>query len=295
MRGQDYAMTTAEGLTHHDAELSELRLHYVTAGAGDDTIVLLHGFPQTWYEWRPIMPLLAGRYRVVAPDLRGLGDSGRPAGGYDKRTVSSDIAELMHDHLDCTQFFLVGHDWGGPVAFQLAVQQPDAVRRLAILDVMIPGDGSDLFASSGGRWHHGFHRTPDLPETLIAGRERAYLSYFFRHFGARPDAVPAEAVAEYVRCYSAPGAMAAGLAYYRATPQDIADNEAAIARGKLQLPVLALGGAKGMGRGKLCMESVARVAEDVRGGTVDSAGHWIPEETPDELAAQLLSFFGERA
>ena len=257
---------------------------------------MLHGFPQTWYEWRPIMPLLAGRYRVVAPDLRGLGDSGRPAaGGYDKRTVSSDIAELMRDHLDCTQFFLVGHDWGGPVAFQLAVQQPDAVRRLAILDVMIPGDGSDLFASSGGRWHHGFHRTPDLPETLIAGRERAYLSYFFRHFGARPDAVPAEAVDEYVRCYSAPGAMAAGLAYYRATPQDIADNEAAIARGKLQMPVLALGGAKGMGRGTLCMESMARVAEDVRGGTVDSGGHWIPEETPDELAAQLLAFFGEAA
>lgn len=288
-------MADMAGLTHHYADLSDLRLHYVAAGEGDEVIVLLHGFPQTWYEWRPVMPLLAERYRVVAPDLRGLGDSGRPAGGYDKRTVAADIAELMRAHLDCERYFLVGHDWGGPVAFQLAVQRPSAVRRLAILDVMIPGDGSELFATSGGRWHHGFHRTPDLPETLIAGREGAYLDYFFRHFGARPDAVPADAVAEYVRCYSAPGAMAAGLAYYRATPQDIADNEAALARGKLQMPVLALGGAKGMGRDMLCLESMARVAEDVRGGTVEEAGHWIPEEAPDALAAELLAFFGEAA
>jgi pimeloyl-ACP methyl ester carboxylesterase len=158
---------------------------------------------------------------------------------------------------------------------------------------MIPGDGTPLFATSGGRWHHGFHQTPELPEILILGRERAYLSYFFRHFGASPDAIPADAVEEYERCYAAPGAMAAGLAYYRATAQDIADNEAAIDKGKLAMPVLALGGAEGMGRAELCCESMTRVAENVTGGAIPGAGHWLPEEVPDALAARLLDFFAE--
>jgi pimeloyl-ACP methyl ester carboxylesterase len=253
---------------------------------------MLHGFPQTWYEWRLVMPALAERYSVVAPDLRGLGDSSRPAAGYDKHTVAGDIWRLVDEHLGAARFFLVGHDWGGPVAYRLAVEHPDAVRRLVILDVMIPGDGTSLFATSGGRWHHGFHQTPELPESLILGREQAYLSYFFRHFGASPDAIPAAAVEEYVRCYAAPGAMAAGLAYYRATAQDIADNEAAIDRGKLAMPVLALGGAEGMGRAELCLESMARVAENVTGGAIPGAGHWLPEEVPDALAARLLDFFG---
>ena len=284
-----------DGFSHHRADLGEVVLHYVTAGDGEEMVVLLHGFPQTWHEWRLIMPALAARYTVLAPDLRGLGDSSRPPSGYDKRTVANDIWRLIAEHLGQRRCFLVGHDWGGPVAYRLAVDHPELVRRLAILDVMIPGDGSVLFATSGGRWHHGFHNTAELPEALIAGRERAYLSYFFRHFGARPDAIPADAVDEYVRCYAAPGAIQAGLAYYRATAHDVADNEASIRQGKLQMPVLALGGAEGMGRGELCLESMARVAENVTGGAIAGAGHWLPEEVPDALSARLLDFFGAEA
>ncbi len=277
---------------HARAELGDVALHYVELGEGPEAVVLLHGFPQTWYEWRPIMPALAERYRVIAPDLRGLGDSSRPAEGYDKKTVAGDIWRLVNGHLGIERFDLVGHDWGGPVAYRLAYDHGEAVRRLAILDVMIPGDGSTLFSTSGGRWHHGFHRTPGLPEILTAGREEAYLRYFFDHFGARPGVIDEAAVAEYVRCYSQPGALRCGFAYYRAIPRDIADNEASIAERRLAMPVLALGGADGMGRGGLCRDSLARVASDVRGGSIEGAGHWIPEEAPGALAAALLDFFG---
>ncbi len=284
---------TGADFSHHRADLGEVELHYVECGEGPEVVVLLHGFPQTWYEWRAIMARLAERYWVVAPDMRGLGDSSRPPGGYDKKTVAGDIWRLSSEHLGIERFSLVGHDWGGPVAYRLAWDHSDAVRRLAILDVMIPGDGSELFSTSGGRWHHGFHRTPELPEILTEGREEAYLNYFYDSFGARPGVVPEDAVAEYLRCYSQPGAMVAGFAYYRAIPQDIADNVASIAERKLAMPVLALGGAEGMGRGELCRDSLERVATDVRGGSVAGAGHWLAEEAPERLLEMLLDFLGE--
>lgn len=279
---------------HHEADLSEMRMHYVTAGGAAGTpVVLLHGFPQTWYEWRLVMPALAARHQVIAPDLRGLGDSSRPDEGYHKMRVAEDVWELMNGVLGHQRFFVVGHDWGGPVAFALAAQHRDAVAKLAILDVMIPGDGSDLFSTSQGRWHHGFHRTPELPEALITGRERIYIGWFLRNFTAEQGAIPEDVIDEFARTYSEPGAMRAGLAYYRAIPQDISDNEAAIAEGKLAMPVLALGGGESFGRRELTLQSMQRVAEDVRGGVIEGAGHFLPEEKPDEIAARLLAFFAE--
>lgn len=171
-------------LKHQYAILPEVTLHYVMAGEGD-TVVLLHGWPQTSYMWRYIIPLLAKHYQVVAPDLRGLGDSTRPLSGYDKRTVANDIWLLLRDHLSINRIFLVGHDWGGPTAFALAIAHPEAVRRMVLLDVPIPGDGTDVFST--GRWHHAFHWIHDLPETLTQDRERIYLEYFYRNWGAHPD------------------------------------------------------------------------------------------------------------
>ncbi len=170
------------------------------------------------------MPRLAAEYRVIAPDLRGLGDSSRPLEGYDKKTVGNDIWRLVHDVLGIEQFFLVGHDWGGPTAYAVAAAHPDAVRKLAILDVTIPGDGSPNISQGGRRWHHAFHQTPDLPEALIAGREDIYFGWFYRNYGARP--LPEADIAEYLRTYRQPGALRAGFSYYRAIPQDIADNAA---------------------------------------------------------------------
>jgi pimeloyl-ACP methyl ester carboxylesterase len=278
-------------LIRHDfADLGDVRLHYVTAGRGP-AVLLLHGWPETWYMWRDIIPRLAAAYRVIAPDLRGLGDSSRPVGGYDKKTIANDLWRLASDTLGAQRLFVVGHDWGGPVAFALAAQHREAVRRLAIFDVPVPGDGTPVMFNN--RWHHGLHWELDFPEALTAGREDVYLGFFYRNFGARPDAVSEDAQREYLRTYRLPGAMRAGFNFYRATPQDVADNEAFLAQGKLQMPVLCYGGTHGRGRGMAALESWKRVAVDVRGGIVEGCGHWIPEERPDWAAEQLLAFFGE--
>ena len=275
---------------HAYADLGDVRLHYVTAGAGFP-VVLLHGWPQSWHEWRHVIPRLAERFRVIAPDLRGLGDSSRPVEGYDKKTIGGDVWRLVHDVLGLDAFYLVGHDWGGPVAYAVAAAHPDAVRRLAILDVTIPGDGSPNISQGGRRWHHAFHQTPDLPEALIAGREDIYFGWFYRNYGARPDAIPEADIAEYLRVYRQPGALRAGFSYYRAIPRDMADNAATASVLKLPMPVLALGGDRAWGRGLEVVESLRRLAVDVQGGVVENCGHWMPEEQPEELLRRLLAFF----
>ena len=159
-------------VTHHYADVGEVLLHYVTAGEGPP-VVLIHGYPQTWWEWRHQIPVLAEKYTVIAPDMRGLGDSSRPATGYDKKTIANDIWQVVNGTLGHESFYLVGHDWGGPTAYALAAAHPDAVKRLVIIDVPIPGCGGD-FSQGGRRWHHQFHMTLDLPEALTAGT-RGYL------------------------------------------------------------------------------------------------------------------------
>jgi pimeloyl-ACP methyl ester carboxylesterase len=276
----------------HFADIDDVSIHYITAGKGDP-VVLLHGIPQTSHEWRYLIPHLAPRYSVIAPDLRGLGDSSRPPGGYDKKTVANDIWRLLHEHLRIEKFFLVGHDWGGPVAFSLAAQHRQAVRRLVILDVAIPGDGGD-FSQGGRRWHHAFFRTLYLPEALCYGREELIIGWLFENYGYRPNAISEEDKREYFRTYTKFGAFKAMLEYYRALPVDAEDNQAFLARdGKLRMPVLALGGEKAFGRGMECLQSLQRVAENARGGLVPKSGHWVAEEAPDFIAEQLLSFFGE--
>jgi pimeloyl-ACP methyl ester carboxylesterase len=276
-------------LAHHFADLGEVRLHYVTAGAGEP-VVLLHGWPQTWFMWRDVIPLLAADYRLIVPDMRGLGDSSRPEGGYDKMTVARDIAALMtslgHEH-----FRVVAHDWGGPVAFCLAAQFPDRVLAMAIFDAPVLGDGGPI--EHHNRWHFGFHAIPGLPEALTDGREDLYLRFFYRLAGARPDAISEEAQAEYVRAYSQPGAMTAGFNYYRAVPQDIAAITAwRTGGGRLAMPILAYGGDPATrGRGLTAMESWARVASTVTGGVAEGCGHWIPEERPDFVADVVRRHF----
>src|SRR4051794_6850703 len=275
-------------MRHHHADLGDVRLHYVTAGSGFP-VVLLHGWPQSWYEWRHVIPGLAERYQVIAPDLRGLGESSRPADGYDKKTVGNDVWRLVHDVLGIAEFYLIGHDWGGPTAYAVAAAHPDAVRKLAILDVTIPGDGSPNISQGGRRWHHAFHQTLDLPEALVAGREDIYLGWFYRCYGARP--LGDEETAEYLRVYRQPGALRAGFSYYRALPQDIAENAARVAAGfRLPMPVLALGGDSAWGRRLEVVESLQRLAVDVRGGLIENCGHWMPEEQPEALLLELLGF-----
>jgi pimeloyl-ACP methyl ester carboxylesterase len=276
---------------HQSLRLARVALHVASTGSGVP-VVLLHGWPQTWHEWRKVIPLLAGRYRLIVPDLPGLGDSSRPESGYDKKTIAADLREMC-ERLELGRFHLVGHDWGGPTAFALACALPEAVRSLSILDVTIPGIGPDI-SQGGRRWHHAFHMTPDLPELLVQGREREYLSWFYREFSWQRDAIGEADVDEYVRCYSRPGALRAGFEYYRNIPKDSADNRAILEAGfRLPMPVLAIGGARteARGRGREPLQSLRAIADDVQGGTLPDCGHFIPEEQPALLAARLLEFF----
>ncbi len=278
---------TGSALSHHSAFVNGVRLHYVRTGSGPP-VVLLHGWPQTWYEWRKVIPRLARHHTVIAPDLRGLGDSSRPATGYDKRTIAEDVHQLVK-RLGFEHIFVVGHDWGGPVAYALACAHPEEVRRLVILDVAITIDEAEVAAQFARRFHLSFHAQTDLATALVAGRERLYLEWFYRQ-AYDPSAFSPEDIDEYVRCYSAPGAMRAGFEYYRAIWTDL-EHQRENAKTPLPMPVLALGGSASFGERTL--ESCRRIARDVRGGVIERTGHWIAEEQPEQLCDALLDFFAE--
>lgn len=274
-------------LEHHAAQVGDVRIHYVRAGEGDP-VVLLHGWPQTWYMWRKIIPALAERYTVIAPDLRGFGESSKPIGGYDKRTVAADIHGLVRQ-LGFEKIFLVGHDMGGPTAYAYASAHPEDVRRLVILDVAIVIDEATAASYFTRLFHLSFHAEPDIAVALVSGRERTYLTHFYRNC-YNPGAFSHEDIDEYVAAFSAPGAMRASMAHYGAIWQDVEHNKEN-AKTKLEMPVLALGGALSFGMGVLA--SCREVAKDVRGGVIEGCAHWIAEEQPEALLRELLPFFAE--
>ena len=171
--------------THYKTSVNGIQLHYVMGDKGEgDPIVLLHGFPQSWYEWWHIIhQLIANNYTVIAPDLRGLGDSERPETGYDKKTVAEDIYQLVKK-LGYSKIYLVAHDWGAAVAYSYAAAHPEDVNKMVILDIILPGFGLEEAAnfSPNGLWHLSFHAVRDLPEKLIDGKEDIYLNWFYDHY-----------------------------------------------------------------------------------------------------------------
>ncbi len=277
--------------SHHMAEVNGVKLHFVRGGTGEP-VVLLHGFPQTWYEWHRIMPALAERYTVIAPDLRGMGASSKPTSGYDNRTVAEDIYQLV-SHLGLQHISIVGHDVGAPVGYAYAAAHPDDVRRLVMIESVISGTESPQMMEFGqSYWHMGFHAEPDIAESLIVGRERMYLSWFYRKFGYNPAAFTEDDIDEYVRWYSAVGAMRSALQYYRYGQQDFAQNKESKKR-KLAMPVLAIGGEHSLG--SYVEVLMQNFASNIRGRVIKDSGHWIAEEQPEELTHQLLAFLGEEA
>lgn len=273
------------------ADLKDVRLHYVTAGQGTP-LVLIHGIPETSYAWRHVIPLLEDKHKIVAPDLRGLGDSSRPYSGYDKKTMADDVWRLMNNHLGIKKFAVVGHDFGSPVAFRLAADHPEAVTHLVLLDVGVVGDRPPGVAGAiTSKWWHLFHQVPNLPEALVAGRERIYLEFTISAIADNPVFTDADFV-EYVRTYSQPGAFRATCELYRAMAKDVADNRELFATGfKLPMPTLGLGGGGPNGRGDDVVESLRLVATHAEGGAIPDCGHWIAEEKPKELADRLRAFF----
>ncbi|TBZ57999.1 alpha/beta fold hydrolase [Rhizobium leguminosarum] len=271
------------------SDVDGVNYHYLLAHGGPQTVVLLHGWGTTSYMWRYVMPELAARgYTVLAPDLRGLGDTAKPAAGYEKAAIAQDIRKLVSNLGLGPAVNLVGHDMGGMVVYAYAAQHPGEVKTLAILDVPLPGiEPWDEWVQGPRTWHFRFHALRDVPEMLIAGRELEYLKWFHNVEGVNSRAFDNEADEIYGRSYAQPGALRAGFEYYRAFPEDAVTNRA-FAESKLEMPVLAMSGIGGLG--SIYGGHIRHVANNVRAVVVDGAGHWIPEEQPVAVTTALTDF-----
>ncbi|HEX6482730.1 MAG TPA: alpha/beta hydrolase [Ktedonobacteraceae bacterium] len=282
-----------ERITHHTVTVNNIKLHYVDAGQGPP-VFLLHGFPEFWFAWRKQIPVLAQYYRVIAPDLRGYGDSEKPPIGYDKRTMATDIYQLMH-HLGYDRIALIGHDRGARVATRFAKDYRSAIDRLVVLDNIPTRIIMQTLNAERARrqWFFLFNQIRDLPEALIAGREEIWLRYFFRTWSYNPEMMSDEEVAVYVKAYSQPGALRGAFNDYRAAPEDVAQDEAD-ADQLIDCPTLVLWGADSEVVPALfdVMQIWSSMAHNVHGAAIPHCGHLPPEEQPNVVNKELLTFLG---
>jgi pimeloyl-ACP methyl ester carboxylesterase len=267
-------------------EVNGTKIHYLIAGKGEP-VFLLHGYAQTSHMWLPLIPELAKTHTVVVPDLRGFGDSAKPLGGYDKKTMAQDIHALSTS-LGYKRVGIAGHDIGLMVAYAYAAQFPSEVERIALLDAFLPGIGDwttvwllrDL-------WH--FHFYGKTPLALVDGRERIHLEHFWNDFAADPERSVSESDREfYATAYSQPDAMRAGFEVFRAFEQDAKDF-ASFANSTLTMPMLVLTGEKASGDFLIAQSRL--VANDVDGVVIMGSGHWLIDEAPEQVVPKLVAFF----
>lgn len=278
-------------LKSYSVKANGIRQHIVEAGEGPP-VILLHGFPETGYAWRFQIPVLAERYRVIVPDLRGYGETEKPSTGYDKRNMALDIRELMRE-LDVPKIVLVGHDRGARVATRFAKDFPDLLDRLVVMDnvpTRIVAREMDAKIAKA-YWFFMFHLVPDLPEALIAGREHIWLRHFFSDWCYDPQAITGEAFDTYVRAYQAPGAVRGAMSDYRANASDTAQDQED-ADTKISVPTMSLWGANFPAVAELFdMPKVwAEMADHLEAHAISHCGHLPHEEQPDEVNRLLLKF-----
>ncbi|MDR6842129.1 alpha/beta fold hydrolase [Pseudoxanthomonas sacheonensis] len=277
-----------------DVEVNGIRMHYAMAGRGDP-VLLLHGFPGTSSAWRKVIPLLEKTHTVIAPDMRGFGDSGKPADGYDAHTIIADFRALLK-HIGVGPVHIVAHGMGAPPALVWAGTYPDEVRTLAYLDQpTITGpcmrevsQFTEEGTVRGGFWWWPFALAPELAEMLFAGHEREMLSWFYRYYCANPRVVDQEYVAETARTFAAPGGARGAMGVYRALFETQMQTEPFIGK-RIRVPLLALGGDESFG--DRTREMLATVAENVQGCVLSNCGHFISEEKPSELVEHLSEFW----
>jgi pimeloyl-ACP methyl ester carboxylesterase len=290
----------ADGFTttfeSHLIAANGIRQHAVVGGDGP-ALLLVHGWPETWYAWRLLMPELAKQYTVVAVDQRGIGLTDKPEDGYDAATLAGDLAALMHE-LGHDRFAVVGHDTGLVIGYALAADHPDRVDRVALAEVPgppTPDHSPPLFTPrhvNDKLWHIAFNRAGEIAERLVEGREAVFFGYEFAIQGGQ---VPATAVDYYVKGLSAPGALSGSFGFYRSWDETMAQNAARGAR-KLTMPVLGIGGEASWGGA--VGGALSAVADDVESLVVPGTGHWVAEAAPEVLLEALIAFlapFGARA
>ncbi|MFD3722733.1 alpha/beta fold hydrolase [Streptomyces sp. NPDC058674] len=276
-----------EGFEHHYAEVNGTRLHYVSGGRGEP-LVLLPGWPQTWWQFHKIMPVLAERYEVIAVDYRGMGDSAKPGGGYDKKTMARDIYELVR-HLGHEKVNIAGEDIGSMIAYAFAANHPEATSKLALWEVGHPGEVFNemrMLPQPGQPhlWWFAFNQVDDLPEKLLAGRYRLLIDYLISLEALDPDAIDEDSREIYATAYEQPGAVRASNAWYQTFGRDIED---ARTYDQLLMPVLGLGGMN-FGFVPALLEGKSA---DVRYVEFKGAGHYLSQERPEELTRELMQFF----
>jgi len=281
----DLGQASAQAPQSKFAEAGGITLHYLISGKGD-AIVLLHGYAETSHMWLPLIAKLSDKHAVIAPDLRGFGESSAPPDGYTKAAMAQDIHALVKS-LNYNRIRLVGHDIGLMVAYAYAAQYPDEVDRLVLMEAFLPGvgDWNSVFLLRD-LWH--FHFYGKTPLALVTGREWIYLEHFWNDFAADPQkSVPEKDREFYAKAYAQPGHMAAGMEVFRAFPKD-AEDFAGFAKTKLTMPLLVLSGEKA--GGPFLIEQGKMVATDVEGVLVNDRGHWLMEEAPDQVIPKLVEF-----
>jgi len=259
---------------------------YIRVCGKGPAVVLLHGFGDTGDMWAPVAKALVKDHTVVVPDLRGMGLSGHPEGGYDKKTQARDIAQVL-DKLKIEKADLVTHDIGNMVGYALAAQYPARIARWIVIDAPLPGIGPwDEILKNPLLWHFNF-RGPDA-ERLVKGRERIYLDRFYNELSFRPKAIDEATRRHYARLYARPGAMHSAFNQFAAFTQDAIDNKQLAAKGKLPMPILALGADHSFGDMQATIMRI--VGSNVEGGIIKNSGHWIMEEQPAQTTAMVVKF-----
>jgi len=291
MPGHDEIELGGKRFKHAMVDAGDVRLHTVSGGKGFP-VLLMAGFPQSWYAWRRIMPILADHFYVVAIDLPGQGDSDKPVDGYDTQTAGDRVHALVKE-LGFERYHIGAHDIGSWVAYPFVARFADEVGRLVLLDANIPGvtlkPTVEVGPNTWKSWHFFFHQVPDVPEFLITGRERSYIEWFFQRKTFNPAGTFSTAdIDEYERVYKQPGNLRGALAYYRAVLDD-AEQNTSLAAKKIETPILALGGDFGMSPD--IYDAIKPLATHVEGGVIQNCGHYMPEEQPDEIAAKMIKFF----
>jgi pimeloyl-ACP methyl ester carboxylesterase len=274
-----------ETIASRSAKVNGANLHYLTAGHGT-LLILLHGYAETSLMWKPIIPTLAKRFTVIAPDLPGIGDSDIPADGLDMKSAAIRIHDLAKS-LGVQKAEVVGHDIGLMVAYAYAAQFPTEVTKLVLMDAFLPGvAGWEQVYDNPGIWHFRFNGP--TPEALVKGRERTYFDYFWNDFAADKDhSIPEPARQAYAAAYARPGRMHAGWAYFVSFLQAARDF-AQLSQSKLTMPVLSIGGEKSLG--EALGQQVKLVATDATVVVLKNTGHWVLEENPKETTAALEKF-----
>lgn len=275
----------SNGIQSRTAQVEGVQLHYMTAGKGP-TLVLIHGYAETSLMWKPIIPLLAKRFTVIAPDLPGIGDSDIPASGLDMKSAAMTIHALVRS-LGVEKAEVVGHDIGLMVAYAYAAQFPAEVTKLVVMDAFLPGvAGWEDVYNNPGIWHFRFNGP--TPELLVKGRERTYFEHYWNDFAAdKAHSIPEAARKVYAAAYARPGRMRAGWAYFVSFPQ-AAKDFAVLSQTKLTMPVLSIGGEKA--NGVLLGQQMKLVATDVTVVVLKNTGHWLMEENNKETTDALVKF-----